>query len=314
MALALNKINMALASKPKPSVQHRKRQAGHHRHSKDYLKTYWPYLPMLMTVAVGLMINSIWSAQGHVLGASSDFSSSSLLSDTNAMRRDNSEAALTLDSRLSAAAQAKADDMAVNNYWSHDSPDGKTPWSFISDAGYDYAVAGENLAYGFAGADATVVGWMNSTEHRANILDNNYQNVGFGVATSRNFQNKGPETIVVAEYAAPVPAAANITFTVPNSSTPVPTGSSQPAQSELAAQPVSRVQLLTGGQAAWSALAVSALAGAALAVLIVRHGRYWRRMLASGEAFLAHHPVLDVLMAFVATFGYILTRPGGIIR
>lgn len=53
---------MALATRPKPKVQHKKRQAQHHRQGKHYLKAYWPYLPMLMIVGSGLVINSLWSA------------------------------------------------------------------------------------------------------------------------------------------------------------------------------------------------------------------------------------------------------------
>src|SRR5206468_12650742 len=120
--------------------------------------------------------------------------------------------ALTIDPQLAAAAQAKARDMVAGNYWSHTSPAGKTPWTFISAAGYQYQQAGENLAYGFASADDTEAAWMNSAEHRANILETSYQNVGFGVAQSPNYQGQGAETIVVAEYGQPVPAAANITF------------------------------------------------------------------------------------------------------
>jgi hypothetical protein len=49
---------MALATRPKPNTHDRKRQAQHHTHSTGYLKTYWPYLPMLAIVAVGTLANS----------------------------------------------------------------------------------------------------------------------------------------------------------------------------------------------------------------------------------------------------------------
>jgi hypothetical protein len=48
---------MALATRPKPAVHHRKRQAQHHRHSKTYVKAYWPYLPMLAIVGAGAIVN-----------------------------------------------------------------------------------------------------------------------------------------------------------------------------------------------------------------------------------------------------------------
>jgi hypothetical protein len=300
---------MALATRPKPATHTKKRQAGHHRQSKHYLKAYWPYLPMLTIVVVGLMINGLWASHAKVLGASSDFSSASLLINTNQQRANDKETALTLDPQLTQAAQAKADDMVANNYWAHDSPSGKTPWTFITAAGYNYQAAGENLAYGFKGAGAVITGWMNSPEHRANVLSTSYQNVGFGVAISPDYQGQGPETIVVAEYGEPVASAANITFTVPSSTTPV-----QAPVTELAAQPVSRIQLITGGQAAWSALVVSALSGAALALFIVRHGLRFKKLVLESETFVARHPFLDIAIVFVMTSGFLLTRTSGIIR
>ena len=53
---------MALATRPKPSVHHKKRQAGHHRHSKTYIRPYWPYLPMLAIVGTGVLVNKMWNA------------------------------------------------------------------------------------------------------------------------------------------------------------------------------------------------------------------------------------------------------------
>src|SRR6185312_6516932 len=119
---------MTLATRPRPTVNHRKRQAQHHRHSKDYLRTYWPYLPMLLIVCAGLLVNTMWP-RGNVLGSQSDFTSSSLLSDTNAQRANDEETALSLNPQLSSAAQAKADDMVRSDYWAHTSPSGKTPWT-----------------------------------------------------------------------------------------------------------------------------------------------------------------------------------------
>ncbi len=304
---------MALATRPKPTVHHKKRRAQHHRQSKHYLKSYWPYLPMLLIVGAGLMINSAWSASS-VLGAQSDFSGSTLLSETNDRRSSEKQQPLTLDPQLAAAAQAKAQDMVQKNYWSHNSPDGKTPWSFIAASGYQYQAAGENLAYGFGNASDTITGWMNSPEHRANILNAGYQNVGFGAASSPNYQGHGPETIVVAEYGQPVPAVATVSFTVPEPTGTVPARSVRGASTEIAAQPVSRIQLLTGGQAAWSLAAMSALAGAALALFITRHSLRLHRAIVRGEAFISHHPLLDIAIVFIFTTGFILTRSSGIIR
>jgi hypothetical protein len=68
---------MALATRPRPRAYTRKRQAGHHHHGKLYLKTYWPYLPMLAIVGVGALANQalyksslLSSKAGAVIGAS----------------------------------------------------------------------------------------------------------------------------------------------------------------------------------------------------------------------------------------------------
>jgi len=263
---------------------------------------------MLMIAGLGLFVNSLWS-NSHVLGANADFTSNTLLSATNQNRSAANETPLSIDPELSAAAQAKANDMAAHNYWAHTSPDGQTPWSFITTSGYNYQQAGENLAYGFGSAGDVVSGWMNSPEHRENVLNAAYQNVGFGIANSPNYQGHGPATIVVAEYAQPSSSAAHITFQVDNKPAP-----QVKSAHELNAQAVSRVQVLTNGQAAWSLALISALTGAAATLFILRHGFRVKRWLNEGEAFVVQHPYVDVAIVFIVTAGYILTRTSGIIK
>ncbi|HXE10041.1 MAG TPA: CAP domain-containing protein [Verrucomicrobiae bacterium] len=293
---------MTLATRPRPTVNHRKRQAQHHRHSKDYLRTYWPYLPMLLIVCAGLLVNTMWP-RGNVLGSQSDFTSSSLLSDTNAQRANDEETALSLNPQLSSAAQAKADDMVRSDYWAHTSPSGKTPWTFITASGYQYQAAGENLAYGFVNASDAVAGWMNSPEHRANILNGTYSDVGFGVASSPDYLGHGPATLIVAEYARPAGIAGVST-----------NGASQVLGTETVSQPIARIQVLTGGQPVWALAAVVGLAGLAGAYFLLHHGFKLKRTLNKGEAFIVHHPYLDITVVFLITAGCVLTRISGIIR
>ncbi|HVS58950.1 MAG TPA: CAP domain-containing protein [Candidatus Saccharimonadales bacterium] len=308
------------------------------------MKTYWPYLPLLAVVGLGLLLNSAWPKHTSVLGYATDMSIQSLLDDTNSQRSGNGQASLQLNGQLDAAAQAKANDMATRDYWSHNTPDGKTPWTFITSAGYSYQTAGENLAYGFDTAAATVTGWMNSPEHRANILNTTYKQVGFGIANAANYQGSGPETIVVAMYAdpatvtvakttpvqtAPVHANASAPHTTPTvtHTTTAPTKvpaqtntdtskpkTTQPVSLEPAAQPVSRIQLLTGGQAPWSMFAVSLLISLTVVVFVIRHGLFWHRALVKSEQFVIHHPLFDVLIAAIGMFGYILSQASGFIR
>src|SRR5690606_3424397 len=130
----------------------------------------------------------------------------------------NGKAALSLNDKLNAAAQAKAEDMKARNYWSHNTPDGQEPWVFFDAQGYIYKKAGENLAYGFATSTETVTGWMNSPSHKANLLDGAFTEVGFGFANSENFVSTGNETIIVAMYAQPYTQPAS---TPPEQAAPV---------------------------------------------------------------------------------------------
>ncbi len=306
---------MALATKTKrkPVAAQKRRLGKHHKQNKQYLKSYWPYLPLLLVVASGLMVNSVWSSRG-VLGASSDYSPSALLTATNHNRAAASETDLTLDPQLTAAAQAKANDMVAKNYWSHTSPIGQTAWDLITGAGYQYQAAGENLAYGFQDASSTESGWMNSPEHKANILNTTYSQVGFAVASSPNYLGKGPATIVVAEYASPAPAVANIKFTVDNPSFVAGASTYKPASAEIQSQNVARIQLITNGHATWSLFAVSVIASSALIIFVLRHGFYLRRLLNRGELFVVHHHMFDIIILGIAVAGFVLTRAAGFVR
>lgn len=216
---------MTLTKSPprRPTTTHKKRVGKHRKHSKDYTKAYWPYLPIIAILVVGLFANT-WLGRSHhdVLGYATEMSVQNLLDGTNNQRIANGLGSLALNGKLNQAAQAKANDMAARDYWSHNTPDGQTPWTFITAAGYDYQAAGENLAYGFATSNDTITGWMNSPGHRANILNSNYIDVGFGIINIPNYQNSGPQTLVVAFYAHP----ATVTATPP----PAPT-TTQPVAS-----------------------------------------------------------------------------------
>jgi uncharacterized protein YkwD len=160
---------MAIATKPKKHPHHKKRSAAHHKRSQRYMHTYFPYIPMLVIAGFGLWINAAIS-KPHVLGTSTDFSRTTLLTETNLTREDNAAIPLKLNPELTAAAQAKANDLVSRDYWAHTAPDGTTPSTLVASAGYPYQAAGENLAYGFGSASDIIKAWMNSPEHRRNLL------------------------------------------------------------------------------------------------------------------------------------------------
>jgi hypothetical protein len=150
----------------------------------------------LLLIAAGLITSLVRANYPSVLGLSADISTQQLLILTNQQRQNNNLGALTDNSELDQAAANKATDMFAKDYWAHDAPDGTTPWSFIKGAGYNYVYAGENLARGFNSASDVINAWMNSPEHRQNVLSPNYQNVGFAVATGKL---SGEDTVLVVE-------------------------------------------------------------------------------------------------------------------
>jgi uncharacterized protein YkwD len=300
---------MVLVAKPKrtPQLHHKKRSGQHHKHSQHYVKPYLPYLPLIAIVGIGVLINSTWSSHVHgVLGASTDITSTQLLADTNVQRAQDKELPLQLNTQLTEAAQGKADDMVTRNYWSHDTPDGRTPWSFINNAGYQFATAGENLAFGFDSSESLMNGWMNSPEHRINVLNNVFSDVGFGIAKSPNFQGHGPETIVVAEYAEPVNLVSTANAHGVGSLPAAVVSTPQAAN-------VSRLQSMYSSDQ-WFILAVSVVTAVAITWFVLRHGLLFHRVLVKSEEFVIHHPMLDVAIVAVATIGVLLTRTVGFIH
>jgi uncharacterized protein YkwD len=89
---------------------------------------------------------------------------------------------LTPDRRLIAAANRHAAEMARNGYFAHRSLDGRGTAERVSDAGYRWSRYGENIARGQDSPDEVVDGWMNSPEHRENILDCRFEQMGIGLA------------------------------------------------------------------------------------------------------------------------------------
>jgi hypothetical protein len=285
------------------SANQRKRLGQHHNQgARHYSKTYWPYLPVFAVLLGGLLFNNWVGHQHHsVLGYATDVSPQVLLGITNGDRVSNHESALQLNPELTAAAQDKANDMAKRNYWSHVTPNGVQPWAFITAVGYQYEAAGENLAYGFGSSQQVMTAWMNSPEHRANILDADYQDVGFATANTPNYQGTGPETIVVAMYGEPIGMVSPSTNGF--SSKPVALGST--------VQPVSFLELTANQQ--WVQLVVAAVAGAAITLLFIRHALAWRRVFVKGEQFFIDHPFLDAILMASVVLALVYAHVAGVI-
>lgn len=103
-----------------------------------------------------------------------------VLARTNAARIRAGCSTLRFDPRLATAARAHSADMVDRGYFEHNSPDGTTPLDRAAAAGYP-DLGGENIAYGQRSAAEVMNDWMNSPEHRSNILDCEYTTVGVGL-------------------------------------------------------------------------------------------------------------------------------------
>jgi uncharacterized protein YkwD len=100
----------------------------------------------------------------------------------NAERAQAGCKALTVDSRLAAAARKHSADMVARNYFDHTTPDGVEFATRIDNEGYKWSTVGENIAAGQPDATSVMKAWMNSPGHRANILNCKFVNIGIGVA------------------------------------------------------------------------------------------------------------------------------------
>lgn len=122
-----------------------------------------------------------------------------LLELINNARGEQGLAPLTLEPRLSAAAQAHSEDMACKNYMDHTGSDGSTWAERVKAQGYVYSYVSENIYAGdpaFGGdADGAFDWWMNSQVHRDNILSSKITQIGIGFAASDGAQFKGRYTL-----------------------------------------------------------------------------------------------------------------------
>ena len=98
----------------------------------------------------------------------------------NAERTGQGLQPLTVNWQVSRVAGYKACDMRDNNYFNHTSPTYGSPFQMLRDFGISFTAAGENIAKGQRSAESVMQAWMNSSGHRANILNAAYTQIGVG--------------------------------------------------------------------------------------------------------------------------------------
>lgn len=106
---------------------------------------------------------------------------------TNIERQKAGLKPLIEDWELSRVARHKSMDMAQLNYFSHTSPTYGSPFDMIKAYGLTYRSAGENIAKGQRTPQQVVRAWMNSSGHRANILNSSYTHIGVGYEANGHY-------------------------------------------------------------------------------------------------------------------------------
>ncbi len=157
--------------------------------SQEYVK---PIYPTGSGITSGTSTNSP-SNSGNTNNNTTASNTSMLTADEletfnliNQQRLNNGLPALKVDQELQKVARVKAQDMVDNNYFAHESPTYGTPFNMMKNYGISYTSAGENIA-GNSSNSAAVTAWMNSSGHRANILNSNYTHTGLAVVSSPKY-------------------------------------------------------------------------------------------------------------------------------
>src|SRR3989338_9588678 len=137
------------------------------------------YILIFIFLQVGFSI--LGYAKPCLLVISSNITNQKIIELTNAERAKQGLSVVKENEALNKAAYLKGMNMFEENYWAHFAPSGKSPWDFMTRAGYRFVFAGENLAKNFSNSDDVVVAWMNSPSHRENIINGKYRDIGIAV-------------------------------------------------------------------------------------------------------------------------------------
>jgi hypothetical protein len=133
---------------------------------------------------------------GQHIGQLANVSSSELVQLANKSRVAEQTSVLAPHPLLKRAAEMKLDHMEKNQYFAHVSPDGIDPWHWFRTVGYDFQLAGENLAMNFKESEDVNQAWLDSPTHRANLMNAGFVDVGIA---ARKITMNGKKTVLVVQ-------------------------------------------------------------------------------------------------------------------
>ncbi len=193
---------------------------------------------LLIFMGAQLSLKFLTLAKPGILGYSSQITPEKIIALTNNERANQGLEPLTTNELLNQAAQQKAGDMFAFDYWAHQSPSGREPWSFLKDVGYNYRLAGENLARDFYQPEDVIRAWMASPTHKDNIINPKYKEIGVAVVDGTLDGLK--TTLVVQFFGTPTFLASQ-----PEAQQPPAAAQGQEPASQAVDQPSSQVDFKT---------------------------------------------------------------------
>ncbi len=120
------------------------------------------------------------TASPRAAGGPEDDLVAQVIQYTNEYRQQNGCGPVAEHPVLDDVAQRYAVQMAEGDFFAHEAPDGSTLAERIDAVDYRYRVVGENLAAGYSSAQAVVDNWLQSPEHRQNLLNCEFEDIGVG--------------------------------------------------------------------------------------------------------------------------------------
>lgn len=149
--------------------------------SKKYVKAIYPN-----SNNSGNTENNTGNSSGTQISSNMNSDEKEVFNLINQQRTNNGLSDLKVDSKVQRVARIKAEDMVTNNYFSHTSPTYGSPFDMLKSFKISYKTAGENIVANSSNSGA-VNAWMNSSGHKANILNSSFNYTGIGVVNSSKY-------------------------------------------------------------------------------------------------------------------------------
>lgn len=224
---------------------------GENKYRPEFLasKFLYYYAVLLLILKIGIAPFLACFPESFLFA---DLTKTALIELTNKTRISFGLQPLSINPLLEEAAYLKVEDMFEKDYFSHQSPEGISPWYWFQIAGYNYQFAGENLAIGFLDSEEVYRAWLDSSSHKSNLLNSDYSEIGMAVVKSE-FQGK-ETSIVVQHFGSPQPQAKIVEKMVKtpeiSEKAEIPVGKSKVEILPEAATPFQTKEVLSAFQAA----------------------------------------------------------------